>query len=317
MFQDGEENAYAVLGIGNGPDSTESDLRKAYRKLALQKHPDKNPDNPRAAQEFAIIQKAYDILCDKEAREALDDWIRLQEHKAQRTQFRDEKRRRMAQDLERREKEADAKVGAELAAKERLQQQIERLRRAAAEREEMLHRQKQMSAYSSGSKQEGRNKQDDERLSRTVKVNWDPEEVQLDEMSLRHMLTSIGAAVEDVVIRRSKKRKKEYNSALVVMGSANDCKHAVSKLQSQRGVKIKTLVDDASIDTDTAPVVARSENNDGLRQEGGHPPLFPAAKSRMENPQGVSKAEDANATNSFSFEQQVLARMMRPSATDT
>lgn len=44
--------------------------------MALQKHPDKNPDNPRAAQEFAIIQKAYDILCDKEAREALDDWIR-------------------------------------------------------------------------------------------------------------------------------------------------------------------------------------------------------------------------------------------------
>ena len=49
---------------------------QAYRKLALQKHPDKNPDNPRAAEEFAIIQKAYDILCDKEAREALDDWIR-------------------------------------------------------------------------------------------------------------------------------------------------------------------------------------------------------------------------------------------------
>jgi curved DNA-binding protein CbpA len=49
---------------------------QAYRKLALLKHPDKNPDNPKAAQEFAIIQKAYDILCDKEAREALDEWIR-------------------------------------------------------------------------------------------------------------------------------------------------------------------------------------------------------------------------------------------------
>jgi curved DNA-binding protein CbpA len=42
----------------------------------LQKHPDKNPDNPDAAQEFSRIQKAYDILCDSEARAALDEWLR-------------------------------------------------------------------------------------------------------------------------------------------------------------------------------------------------------------------------------------------------
>lgn len=45
---------------------------QAYRKLALVKHPDKNPDNPAAADEFAVLQKAYDLLTDKEARAALD-----------------------------------------------------------------------------------------------------------------------------------------------------------------------------------------------------------------------------------------------------
>ena len=227
----------------------------------------------------------------------------------------------MAQDLERREKEADAKVGAEVAAKERLQQQIERLRRAAAEREELLHRQKQMSSiYASGSGQEMRNKHDDERLSRTVKVNWDPEEVQMDEMSLRHMMTRIGVTVEDVVIRRSKKRKKEYSSALIVMGSADDCKKSVSKLQSQRGLKIKLLadsMDDASKVADTVIVQPGLEDDDDeLRQEKRRSPLFPAGKSTVANRQGIAKGEEGNVptTSNSSFEQQVLARMMRPSA---
>lgn len=226
----------------------------------------------------------------------------------------------MAQDLERREKEVDAKVGAEVAAKERLQQQIERLRRAAAEREELLHRQRQMSSiYGSGSGQEASNKQDDERLSRTVKVNWDPEEVQMDEMSLRHMMTSIGATVEDVVIRRSKKRKKEYNSALVVMGSANDCKKSVSKLQSS-GLKIKLLVDsidDASKIAGTVIAQSGLEEDDESRQEERRPPLFPAGKSMVTDRQGISKGEQGNVpTTNTTFEQQVLARMMRPSASD-
>jgi curved DNA-binding protein CbpA len=52
---------------------------QAYRKLALKKHPDKNPDNPKAAEDFNEIQKAYELLCDKEARSALDEWLRYAE----------------------------------------------------------------------------------------------------------------------------------------------------------------------------------------------------------------------------------------------
>lgn len=38
--------------------------------MALTKHPDKQPDNPKAAEEFGVIQKAYEILLDPAAREA-------------------------------------------------------------------------------------------------------------------------------------------------------------------------------------------------------------------------------------------------------
>jgi hypothetical protein len=48
---------------------------KAYRRLALVKHPDK-AKTPNAAAEFAELQKAYALLCDPDARGALDDYIR-------------------------------------------------------------------------------------------------------------------------------------------------------------------------------------------------------------------------------------------------
>lgn len=51
-------------------------LIQAYRKLALVKHPDKNPDNPKAADEFQQLQRAYDLLLDKEARAALDQLLK-------------------------------------------------------------------------------------------------------------------------------------------------------------------------------------------------------------------------------------------------
>ena len=66
------ESPYQVLGLEQGPGSNEAEIRKAYRLLALKKHPDKNPDNPHAAAEFDRIQKAYDVLTDKAARKALD-----------------------------------------------------------------------------------------------------------------------------------------------------------------------------------------------------------------------------------------------------
>jgi molecular chaperone DnaJ len=44
------------------------EIKKAYRKLALLKHPDKNPDDPKAAENFQVLSKAYKILSDPKKR---------------------------------------------------------------------------------------------------------------------------------------------------------------------------------------------------------------------------------------------------------
>jgi molecular chaperone DnaJ len=62
---------YAILGIGR--NASEQEIKGAYRKLALQFHPDRNPDDPEAAGEkFKEITEAYSILIDAQKRAAYD-----------------------------------------------------------------------------------------------------------------------------------------------------------------------------------------------------------------------------------------------------
>ncbi|PWT99226.1 MAG: hypothetical protein C5B52_10940 [Bacteroidetes bacterium] len=58
---------YEILGVN--PDSTLREIKKNYRKLALQFHPDKNEGNESATLEFHEIQEAYEILSDPEKRQ--------------------------------------------------------------------------------------------------------------------------------------------------------------------------------------------------------------------------------------------------------
>ncbi len=61
---------YQRLGIKRG--ATEAEVKKAYRSLAKQLHPDRNSDNPKAAERFAQVTQAYDILADKDKRARYD-----------------------------------------------------------------------------------------------------------------------------------------------------------------------------------------------------------------------------------------------------
>lgn len=62
---------YAVLGVGR--NATEQELKSAYRKLALQFHPDRNPDNQyESGEKFKTITEAYGILADPQKRAAYD-----------------------------------------------------------------------------------------------------------------------------------------------------------------------------------------------------------------------------------------------------
>ena len=61
---------YEVLGVERS--ATDEDLKKAYRKLALKYHPDKNPGDKAAEERFKEIGEAYQVLCDAERRAAYD-----------------------------------------------------------------------------------------------------------------------------------------------------------------------------------------------------------------------------------------------------
>ena len=61
---------YQQLGIKRG--ASDAEVKKAYRSLAKQLHPDRNKDNPKAAERFAKVTQAYDILSDKDRRARYD-----------------------------------------------------------------------------------------------------------------------------------------------------------------------------------------------------------------------------------------------------
>ncbi len=61
---------YAILGVARG--ASEKDIKSAYRTLAKELHPDRNTDNPRAAERFSEVTRAYDLLSDKDKRAQYD-----------------------------------------------------------------------------------------------------------------------------------------------------------------------------------------------------------------------------------------------------
>jgi molecular chaperone DnaJ len=67
-----QKNLYDVLGVNKG--SNDADIKKAYRKLAQQYHPDVNKDNPEAETKFKEINLAYEVLSDKQKRQQYDQF---------------------------------------------------------------------------------------------------------------------------------------------------------------------------------------------------------------------------------------------------
>ena len=61
---------YEILGVSKG--ASEDEMKKAYRKLAIKFHPDKNPDDPTAEDKFKEAAEAYEVLSNAEKRAQYD-----------------------------------------------------------------------------------------------------------------------------------------------------------------------------------------------------------------------------------------------------
>jgi len=67
-----KKDYYEVLGLNR--DASEEEIKKSYRKLAMKYHPDRNPDNPKAEEQFKEAKEAYEMLSDDQKRAAYDQY---------------------------------------------------------------------------------------------------------------------------------------------------------------------------------------------------------------------------------------------------
>ncbi|KDR16157.1 DnaJ-like protein subfamily C member 17 [Zootermopsis nevadensis] len=123
---------YELIGILS--TATTQEVKKAYRKKALSCHPDKNPDNPKAAELFHQLSKALEILTDESARAAYDRVLNAKKAAKLRHRELDSKRQKLKEQLEARERQAEefSKQNRSFTSKtdeEKLQDEIERLRK--------------------------------------------------------------------------------------------------------------------------------------------------------------------------------------------
>lgn len=96
-------NPYELLDVKI--ESTEQEIRTAYRQRSLKVHPDRNPNNPDAARKFHELNQAYELLLDPLRRLALDAKLRIKQARTERYKSYDNKRKNMVEELEARERE--------------------------------------------------------------------------------------------------------------------------------------------------------------------------------------------------------------------
>ncbi|XP_018545523.1 dnaJ homolog subfamily C member 17 isoform X2 [Lates calcarifer] len=117
---------YGLLGIDS--TATTKEIKKAYRQKALTCHPDKNPDNPKAAELFHQLSQALEVLTDAAAKAAYDKICAAKKQAEERNRKLDDKRKKIKLDLEARERQAEAQSQEEVQITRTLEEEIARLR---------------------------------------------------------------------------------------------------------------------------------------------------------------------------------------------
>ncbi|XP_059080520.1 dnaJ homolog subfamily C member 17-like [Tigriopus californicus] len=245
------EDLYELLGIL--PDCSEKDIKRAYRQKALKCHPDKNPDDPLAAQAFHRLSDAYEVLTDPEVKKAYDQVLRARQAHAIRNKQLDAKRRKLKDDLEARERQAQEAafqtVVERLSEEEQLAREIERLRREGSrvleEEQERLSREIRGAQAQSGASPTRTASSQAYPLPSTpaesakLKVRW-KDDAAYDQSQLRQIFAKYGDVGEVIVLGKPGKM-----SGLVEMHSRSAAELAAQIETGFRDhpLKVKLITD--------------------------------------------------------------------------
>ncbi|PSN46905.1 DnaJ subfamily C member 17 [Blattella germanica] len=314
---------YDVLGILS--NASVQEIKKAYRKKALTCHPDKNPDNPRAAELFHELSKALEILTDESARAAYDKVLNAKKAAKLRHRELDSKRQKLKEELEARERLAEEKAKKyrsfdRRTDEEKLQAEIERLRKEGSkqvEEEQEIVRQQIIEEMKNTKISEGVS---DGSNQNRLKVRWeaakdDPDNGGYSKEILQKIFSKYGDIMALII---SSKRK---GSALVEFKTKEA---AIMAEELERGLdsnplKLESLVSHQHTDTHKkkGPTLADLGQQKEETESGEKSGIFPSMHSTMRgsassfpsfsfSPTSLSGADQTSDTD---FENLVLRRM--------
>jgi DnaJ homolog subfamily C member 17 len=228
---------YEVLGGDVHPGSTENEISRAYRKKALAIHPDKRPDDPLAATRFHQLSIAFDVLSDAAAKAAYDNARAAREMRKKQVQMMDGKRKRMKDDLERRESGAFKRRKDEVDAEEILEREIRRLaedgRKRRMQREEEIKKavpdeESELEPEPATTQPVGGTNVPE--IQRTVVLRWLKEGLSqdIDKERLATLFQRFGHVDSTVILSEKRKKKKgTLASGAVVFSSVVSAHKAV------------------------------------------------------------------------------------------
>ncbi|KAL7380050.1 hypothetical protein ABVT39_010523 [Epinephelus coioides] len=167
---------YGLLGVES--TATPKEIKKAYRQKALTCHPDKNPDNPKAAELFHQLSQALEVLTDAAAKAAYDKICAAKKQAEERNRKLDDRRKKIKLDLETREQQAEAQSQEEVRITRTLEEEIARLReegsRQLEEEQRLIREQIQREREAQQQEQRGGYTQRDSGVERCSKSNVTP-----------------------------------------------------------------------------------------------------------------------------------------------
>lgn len=213
--------------------STESDLKRAYRRAALLHHPDKHPDDPNAATRFHALQVAHDILNDPEAKFAFDSDQAARQRKRDQGERLDGRRKAFAEELLKAEL-GESEVGKRKRDEEsHFQTELQRIaadgarrRRARADAlRKVAEKEKDVgedTKVEDGKISEhGIGGENVPEISRTVKIRFSREGlgVAIDETRLRKLMTKFGD-VSSVIMLKDRKIRPANDDREINLGNA-------------------------------------------------------------------------------------------------